>query len=233
MTEELNSNSGMAGMLGDQAGQPPPIAASDAMGIFEDKPSPFNKGNLFLVGLFAAGIACLWVLSLRNGPQKASAEQRTIELQVDAALTMIGPATGRPAVDPKTATVVDTFYYEARQRQVPLETLTANPFAFKAPTAADSVVQQAAQQASQQAQAAMSARAAEESYAKQKAKQLSAAGKLQLQSVLAGAKGATAMISNNLLVEGQQIEGWTIVSIRAREVVMKWQNETCVLKMPQ
>ena len=56
---------------------------------------------------------------------------------------------------------------------------------------------------------------------------------LSLQSVLMGGRSAVAMISNNLLTEGQVIHGWRVTKIQSREVVLTWRDHTYVLKMPQ
>jgi hypothetical protein len=61
--------------------------------------------------------------------------------------------------------------------------------------------------------------------------QMQAAKTLTLQSVLTGASGATAVISNNLLAEGQTIRGWTISKILSKEVLLTWKEQTFVLKM--
>ena len=41
-----------------------------------------------------------------------------------------------------------------------------------------------------------------------------------------------AMISNNLLREGQDIGGWTVVRIQPKEVVLGWQDKQYVLTPP-
>ena len=62
-----------------------------------------------------------------------------------------------------------------------------------------------------------------------------AAKRMQLQSILSSTHGKrkVAMISNNLLTEGQRIDGWTVVQIQPRSVTLKWKDRTFVLRMPE
>ena len=53
---------------------------------------------------------------------------------------------------------------------------------------------------------------------------------MRLQSILFGEQ-TVAVISNNLLTEGQQIDGWTVTQIRRRSVTLKWKDKTFVLEM--
>ena len=55
----------------------------------------------------------------------------------------------------------------------------------------------------------------------------------ELQSVLSGAQGAVAMISGDLLTEGQDVKGWTVRSIAPREVVLAREGLEYVLQMPK
>jgi hypothetical protein len=180
----------------------------------------FGKGNLLLACLFAAGIGCVYLLRLGGGPQTASAQQQINESQVNAVLTAIGAAGAK---DTSAASVVAAFYTQASQRQLPLDALGANPFIYQASQA--KVLSPAATQpaVSEEASAKNTAQALET--------QLQAAKALTLQSVLTGAAGATAVISNNLLTEGQTIRGWTISKICAKEVMLTWKDQTFVLKM--
>jgi len=221
----------IAGQSGDPGGpshpvenEPLPPAASD------DGRTPSGKkrfpigGNLFLVVLFAAGLAALYVLRLRAAPAQASAEQLRVQSQVDTALTKLSdfrlaarkPTDGGPDV-------ADVFYFEARHRQIPLAQLRGNPFVFVAPSPKTHPLaplkpgpQETSGEETEQLSEAMAAVKA-----------------LTLQSVLTGEHGATVMISNNLLTEGQKIRGWTVEAIRSRQVVLSWQGHSYVLRMPE
>ena len=177
-------------------------------------------GNLLLVGLFAAGIACVYFLSLRGGPTKASAEQVAAESKVDIALQQLDLVAGAGERD-KAQAVVDAFYYEAKQRQIPLADLKRNAFVFEP----------AGRTGISRANPADPSFKRPDPSAVAQSEALDAVRRLRLQSVMAGPRGATAMVSNNLLAEGQSINGWTVVKIKPTEVVLQWNDQQYVLKM--
>jgi hypothetical protein len=117
---------------------------------------------------------------------------------------------------------VDTFYYETSQRQIPADEMPGNPFEFK-PPAADKPVPVATTTGEGESNAVGAKRLSEA---------MEAARQLRLQSILTGANGATAMISNNLLTEGQTIAGWTVKKIQGRQVTLTWNDQAYELKMP-
>ncbi|MDP7162711.1 MAG: hypothetical protein QF792_04375, partial [Phycisphaerae bacterium] len=54
-----------------------------------------RAANLVLTGLFIAGMACVYLMSLHDGPARATAQQQAAELQVDSALKSLQePAKG-------------------------------------------------------------------------------------------------------------------------------------------
>ena len=178
--------------------------------------------DLLLIGLFASGLICLYLLSLRNGPQTASAEEQNVKARVEAALSQLGTVSDKTQAD-ETSAIVDTFYYEAAQRQIPVERLSGNPFVYMPAVFANSSLlpnQNNADPAEIQKQQRLS-------------DAMDAAKQLHLQSVLMGGQQATAMISNNLLTEGQIISGWTVKSIESRQVTLAWNDHEYVLKMPR
>ncbi|MDY6914165.1 MAG: hypothetical protein SVT52_06905 [Planctomycetota bacterium] len=182
--------------------------------------SPLNRNNLILVVLFAVGIGCVYLLSLRSGPAEASAWQQQAELDVQNAIT----AWSQADLDtPKTTEqLVKKFYYEAKQRQIPLSELNGNPFVFKLPVAACRPI---GKPEPVEPKETIEQRKLSEA--------LQAARRLKLQSVLTGSAGATAMISNNLLTKGQMIDGWTISEIRPQQVTLRWNEHMYVLKISQ
>ena len=180
----------------------------------------FNSANLVLTGLFGAGMLGLYLLSLRGLPAAASAEQQATEQQVDSALQKLNQPSN--AAQNRATDVVSTFYYEAKQRQVPVEQLGCNPFVFKAPPRPEL----------KESPEKPVAPPPVDDENRPQSDALKAASSLTLQSVLMGTHGATAIVSNNLLTEGQTIHGWTVKSIGPREVVLTWKDQTYVLKMP-
>jgi len=109
---------------------------------------------------------------------------------------------------------VDTFYYEASQRQVPIAQLGRNAFVYGPARPALPGGGPAGQGDGAAASAYMGAVA-----------------NLQLQSVLSGPHGNKAMISNNVLSEGQAIEGWTVKRIASQEVILAREEVEYVLRM--
>jgi hypothetical protein len=190
----------------------------------------FKQGNMPLVVLFAAGIACVYLLSLRQGPARASAQQQADELRVESALIQLRvradeaktPAGSAAAMAGSAAALVETFYYETKQRQIPPDQLAGNPFEFKPP-----------KKESPKSVAALPTESEEPlGDATRYGDALTAVKQLRLQSVLSGPYGATAMISNNLLTEGQVICGWTVSKIQPQSVILTWKDQTYELKMP-
>jgi len=194
------------------AGSRTPARTSERL---KAKRKPLDTANLVLVALFAAGIGCLYLLSVRTGPKEASAAEEAVAAEVDAAIKQMKSPGARTD---ETTTVVDTFYYEASQRQIPVEELSRNAFIYRPalPTAPGEPTAQPGMPGGDSASAIAHMGAAEE---------------LELQSVLTGSYGAKAMISNNVLAEGQTIEGWTVKSIGAREVILARGEMEYILRM--
>jgi hypothetical protein len=174
-----------------------------------------DADNILLAGLFVGAIAALWLLSTRTKPQTASAEQQTVEAQVDAALLQLRP--GARNDDSRTRAIVDTFYYEAAQRQLPSDALPAAPFTYAPEQDVPGQAEHSERNRKQQAAA----------------RAMQAIRQLELQSVLRGGGEAKAMISNNLLGEGETINGWTVRKIRESYVELGWKDQTHILNLPR
>jgi len=188
------------------------------------KPRVFaiNGANIILAALFGAGLATVYLLSLRVGPTPVSAAQQQTDLNVETALSQLTQiAAASKARRSIAKDVIAGFYLEAKQRQIPAESLKCNPFTYRLPvnlTPADAAPPETP------------AKATEEQDAQDALQAMEALKTLTLQSVMMGAQ-PTAMISNNLLSEGQQIAGWTVAGIKPKQVVLKWREQTRVLKM--
>jgi hypothetical protein len=213
--EDVNDNLSPYG-ASDAAEPPPPVETG------QRKLPSIGRGNLLPVGLFLGGIAVVYLLSLRGGPAKASAEESTCESQVSAALAELGKAPP-PSLE-KAADVVAGFYHAARDRQIPVEKLRGNAFVFHLPKLAAAPMTRPVDEPPAPV---------EDEGARELSDALAAARSLRLQSVLIGTRGATAIIGNNLLSEGQMIQGWTVSRIQAREVVLSWKDQKYVLKMQE
>lgn len=186
----------------------------------------FLRDNLLLIAMPLISAAVLYGLSLRGGPSSASAQSVRNEQQVDSVITSLSAVTGEVS-KVKTQTILDNFYHEARQRQIPLDKVKGNPFVFNIKAPVDSASGTGAQNTVViiPAQAPVNV---ELDAARNALKQLN------LQSVLTGGSGRPiATISNNLLTEGQVISGWTVFKIDPTEVTLKWKDQTHVLRMAE
>jgi hypothetical protein len=204
-----------------QFGEPEPAPQEDltsAEETFGRRSRPLSKGNLLLVAMFAAGMGCIYLLGLRGGPAKASAEQQRVETQVDTVLTQLSQANSADRKK-QTSGIVNTFYFEADKRQIPANQLKTNPFVMKtAPPPEPAPLAEPEKPApAQEDRDAVSA--------------MESVKTMELQSVLMGAHGAVAVISNNMLTEGQTFQGWTVVKIHPKEVLLTWREQKRVLKM--
>ena len=218
--EELNTENPFAQPLkgiGDDMSEPDLTQSPSAAGRLRH----LGGGNLALVGLFVAGIVCVYLLSVRKGPSEASAEQLTAEAKVEVALSQIRKDAGDRGRPSEAMAVVEAFYHETGARQIPASKLNGNPFAFKPPGGEEP----AATDTRESGFSALDSPVYVQS--------LGAVERLQLQSILKSPNGAIAMISNNLLTEGQTIEGWKVVKIRPREVLLSGNGRQYVLKMQQ
>ncbi len=181
---------------------------------------PISTVNFLMIGLYGTGILGVYLLSLRTGPEEASAEEQATTAKVEVLLNMDRDANAQPKLD-ETASVVDTFYYEAEQRQIPLRLLVGNPFLYVPPGIGDP----------NEEDPNVSVRRTDKE--KERERMMEVARSLQLQSVLSKGERAMAIISGNLVAEGQSINGWTVKSIQSKEVFLEWKDEKFVLKMPR
>ena len=187
-----------------------------------------NRANIFLVVLFAGGLGLVYFLSLRKLPKQANAEEQVAEIQVDNLILRLGQKGGTTAgargTHRVTRELLRSFCEQIVQRQIPAGDLKKNPFAFVAPRSAQpkpvstQPVDQRLPKPSSPEQASY-----EQALATFRA--------LHLQSVMMGRSGRMAIISNNVLGVGQQIEMFTIKAIASDAVVLTWQGKAFVLKM--
>ncbi len=174
--------------------------------------------NVLLAVVFVAGVGSLYLLSRGGTPEVASADQKLAELRVDSALPQLLKLSAK---SDRAMEVVNTFYYQAKQRQIPMSNLKSNPFVFRPPwpLKATTLPKGTPRPAAK--------------VEKKPQQELEDVKKLVLQSVLVGSREPMAMISNNLLTEGQKISGWTVTRIEPRKVTLTWQDKTYVLQMSE
>jgi len=186
------------------------------------------RGNVFLVALFVAGAATVYGLSLKKGPARASAEEKELESQVDSALLRLSqtasPRGTAPGAGRVSEELIRNIHRQITQRQIPLGRLHKNPFVF---VPVHAVVLQPAPKAGD-------AREPEQNKPEEApVDPMVALGSLRLQSIMrGGADGdSAAIINDNLLTEGQQIEGFVIKSIRSKSVVLVREGKEYTLRM--
>ncbi len=181
-----------------------------------------TRGSLVLLGVYATGFAALYVLGHSGGPKAAKGEQNLVYAKVDAALNLMEAQPGAGELNKRTdaKAIVEEFYTAARQRQVDRGRLARNPFVFKdkAPEAAPVVVPKEVDP--------------KDSVPAELKAAMAAVKTLKLQSVLVG-KCPAALVSNNLVTNGQNIKGWTVTRISPREVELTWKDQKHVLELPK
>lgn len=207
--------------VGPGAAPPEPRDADDAPRAA--RKAGLLSQNLLLIVLFLLALAGLYLLSRwRGGPEKASAEVRNAELQVDNALARLS-IDGKKSKSVSVKSIVDAFYCQAHKRQIPLEEMKGNPFTFVPVRAKVKVAPKtAAPQAHQQVRAE-----------RELAEAMEAVKSLKLSTVMISPTQKVAIISNNLLSVGQKISGWTVAGIEPGRVVMRFRKHEYELKMPE
>jgi len=180
-----------------------------------------SRGSMAIAGLFAAGVVCMYLLSPSNKPEPALAAQATIELEVDSALSRLNSKQLTGSDSQRAAEIVSSFHSHLKERQVPLGHLRRNPFVFELFERFDTQTPKA--------QPATST----DGVPPELAQPLKTAKQLQLQAVLVGSEGVTAVISGNLVTEGQQLGGWTVSKIGPRKVILTLEGYTYVLELPE
>ncbi len=200
---------------------PPPTEAQ-----FEAPARRFAPSRKWILpGLLVAGLAVVVVLHFRGSvPAKASASTKETEKRMDGFLKAFR-TTAAPGADKKASSVINTFYFEARQRQIPASKLTCNPFRLQSVTGAAAPQESTAASATQPV--------TDEGEAKELSDALAKLKTLTLQTVMTGSAGATAIISNNFLTLGQKIYGWQVIDIQPRSVTLQWRDCKRTLTMQQ
>ncbi len=187
-----------------------------------------TRANVILAGLFLAGAATVYGLSLRGGPDKASAGQ-VDETQVDAAILRLNtqlPKDGAPASGRLTHDLLHNFSDYVVRRQIPLKQLQKNPFEFVAPDPQRAASTPQPERTSPERGVNPGTLTPENIAAELEV--------LHLQSVMMGRNGdnGTAIISNNLLTVGTHIKCFTVKRITPTSVVLVCQGKEYVLMMP-
>lgn len=210
---------------GDPAAKPRPGGGEEQ----KSRRSRMMHGNVLMAVLFAGAGALIYGLSFRGGPAPASAQQQQMESQVDSTILRLSTdpklADGRRGAGRISRELLQQFYDQISQCQIPLSEMGKNPFKFVPPATAESV---APSPQGPEASGPQPAPDGEPS----RAEMLARMNGLNLQAIQRGQGGkAVAIISNNLVSEGQVIEGFIVKKIGLKEVILSWQGEDHVLDM--
>ncbi|KPK77216.1 MAG: hypothetical protein AMJ79_04015 [Phycisphaerae bacterium SM23_30] len=90
-----------------------------------------NRGTLIIMASCLAGVAAIYLLGLRQQPQEASADEKTAEAQVDAALAKLmdhKEQTKAQELFKDADEMVQVFYDYPTKQQVALKELQRDPF---------------------------------------------------------------------------------------------------------
>lgn len=222
MTGEINNPDSDENPFNPAPVDSPPEPRRPSGTVAQRRTKAVLRENMLLAAMFAGGLIAVYLLSLRGGPAKAAAGQSDVQLQVDSAVMAF--QTAPDATAKATAAKIKEMSLETRQRQIPLEKLRRNPFMFAA--APRPAVPTTLTNKTPPPPEPVIERDPDKDAAMAVIKQL------KLQSVLMGDDGkALAMISNNLLAEGQVVSGWTISKIETGRVTLAWRDQTQVLSL--
>lgn len=178
-----------------------------------------NGSSVMLGVMFLGGILAIYLIGMRVNPQMASADELIADQEVESVLLQYHKSLDSAGnLRKREMAILDSFYYDAGHRQIPPEALQGNPFIFRVPTLAPPGEGKNDNTAS----AATIRRPLDD---------MAVVRQLELQSVMVSNERAAVIISNNLLTEGQTIQGWTVSRIAARHVELTRKDKTYILEM--
>ena len=207
--------------LPENAGANSP-APAEAPGRFAGAKLPaLTKSSVMLGIMFIGGVLGVYLIGLRVSPQMVSAEELIADQEVESVLLQYHTSLRSAGNLRKRETaILDTFYYEAGNRQIPLDALQGNPFVFRA----SAFMPVAEGNKDNAASTATSSRSLDD---------MAVVKQLKLQSVMMSGKQSAVIISNNLLTEGQTIRGWIVLKISPHHVELRRKDKTYILEMPR
>jgi hypothetical protein len=173
------------------------------------------KGKMMLLaGLAVVGLAVVWFMFFRGSPQGAQAALPAnggtdIKEFLDSGNINLMKQTLKD-----TEKVVQQFRTYPAQTQIPLASLSSNPFRELAPKSNTPT-----------------AKNTDDDEAKEHAKIVAAVAELHLQSVIRGGKHHACMINNTLYGEGDQVGIFTVQHVNAGTVLLESGKYRFELKM--
>jgi hypothetical protein len=169
-----------------------------------------RRSTILVAILVAIGLVCLLFMIRKSQPQAASAKQGlNDETKIEAAINRL---TGvRSEMTDHMDAIIKKFYEFSDVFQVKVGELTKNPFEVEG-LKMKGLASQATVSDDPQAQAELIRR--------QKMQQQ--AGTLRLLSIMRSDSGNSCMINDQILQQGQTIEGFTILQIGSNFVELAW-----------
>jgi preprotein translocase subunit SecG len=173
-----------------------------------------RRSTILVAILVAIGLLCLMFMIRKSQPQAASARQtKNDETKIDAAINRL---TGvRSEMAGRMDAIIKKFYEFSDVFQVKVSELSKNPFEVESLTMKGLKVQAAAGD-DPQAQAELIRRQ----------KMQERAGTLRLLSIMRSDRGHSCMINDQILQQGQSLEGFTILQIGGNFVELAWSDGT-------
>jgi len=183
------------------------VLASDSVG------GPGRTAGLMLVMFLIIGIGVIYFMRMHSGPQSAAAasvESITAKETINKFLTDGGANLDQMKTMLKnTEKVVEQFTAYPALTQIQVEELQTNPFQYKAPKVDDGSGGRAA-----------AAEKLEKDLAAEKAAILKSVQGMQIQSLLVSSASRSAMISNKMYTESQEVDGFVLEKITPTSVVV-------------
>jgi len=193
----------------------------DELDIVDDK-GPNRSAVMFLVVCGCTALA-IYLLGLRHKPREASAEQQAIEAKVDVALAKLlahrDSLKAVSASDSTTDQIVQAFQEYPGKKQLMFDQLHRNPFSDSAWQGIDDWLEDDAEQVD---------------YAQTLSRSLAKKVEgLRLQSVLYMPPHSSCRINDEVLGEGQSVDGtFVIKTIGADRVTLAADGTEFVLQLP-
>ncbi len=224
------SNMAAFGQEGGQAPQaktpgPAPVSLPKA-----NRLKGVDLSYVTLAVLVMVGAGGLYWIKTECGPRAASASQVRAQSQIDTALVQLGNVSVN---NERTQSLVEEIYYEAAQRQIPVEQLDGNPFLLQLTPVLVDAAQQDQKDMTPDELAAARARAEAARKQKKLAEYVDLLARLELRSVIFKPEGgSSALINDFVLYRGETIQGWQIAEIRPDEIVLTRGEFSTVMRMP-
>ncbi|MEI8194817.1 MAG: hypothetical protein WCI73_02795 [Phycisphaerae bacterium] len=194
--------------VGSEAGESQEI-------LFTPEKKPRNGATLALIGIFAAGIAAIYLLGMQHKPRSADAAPSEQEVKVDSAIeALLSKSSDQGKLDNlyKNTERLVTLFREAPDTGT---TLRDNPF-VRSSTHQEPLLQAASGSVADQERL----RRAAESFAG-----------LKLESVMMSKNLSAAMINHKIVTVGAKVGEFTVLAIESERVLLGFGSTQFELKV--